>query len=218
MAAPGFGAKNFWTSVELAGRRGRSGAVFRRVVFFLAAGFASPDDDRGRALLERDDDRARGFGATGASVEGGGERAAPRRVARQSMSWRSTSALTSGGSSLSVSKSTSAPSMPASTGGGAGGSGAGGGAAGAAGGSRAGGGAAGAARAKAASIVCCAGGNAAATRSRSQASKFSEGPTSASISEPKGGTDTRDGHTSSDNETQRGTTPFPGNPFQTRAW
>ena len=117
-AAPGFGAKKLWTSAALAGRRA-SGAVFRRVVFFLAAGFlASPDDDdRGRAPL----DRARGFGASGAG--GGGDRAAPRRVARQSMSWRSTSALTSGGSSLSVSRSTSAPSMPASTGAGAGGSG-----------------------------------------------------------------------------------------------
>ena len=74
----------------MAGRRA-SGAVFRRVVFFLAAAgfFASPDDDdRGRAPL----DRARGFGA-GASGTGGGDRAAPRRVARQSMSWRSTSAL-----------------------------------------------------------------------------------------------------------------------------
>ena len=72
MAAPGFGAKKLWTSAALAGRRG-SGAVFRRVVFFLAAGFlASPDDDdRGRAPL----DRARGFGA-GASGTGGGDRAA----------------------------------------------------------------------------------------------------------------------------------------------
>lgn len=105
MAAPGFGAKKLWTSAAFAGFRD-SGAVFRRAVFFAGFAAGALEDDRGRAPLARDDDdRARGFGA-GASVGGGGDRAAPRRVARQSMSWRSTSSRISGGSSWSVSRST----------------------------------------------------------------------------------------------------------------
>ena len=113
-----------WTSAVVGWpqRKIRRGLPPRR--FFLGRGLLGITRRRRPRARARD---STGPAASARPAGGGGDRAAPRRVARQSMSWRSTSARTSGGSSLSVSRSTSAPSMPASTGG-AGGSGSGSGA------------------------------------------------------------------------------------------